>query len=209
MNALTAAVAAENHYVFRAFEWLHLDGTICRTPHNHRTRFMTLKQRIVALFKRAKTCAELHISRLKWTEEIDNLVVTAGLNLLLDSTLKTGASSPVWYVGLVDNASFSAYAAGDTMSSHAGWIEGVPYSNSTRVTWTPGSISGGSVSNSGSLAVFTINADLTLRGGFLTSNSTKSGSTGTLYGVGDFDYSRVVHSGDTLSAQITCTATAS
>jgi len=140
---------------------------------------------------------------LRWVEDFPNLVTTVGKNKLLDATFKTGLTTPAWYVGLVDNASFSAYAAADTMSSHAGWIEGVPYSDATRPALTPGTIAAGSVDNSASKATFNINATLTVRGAFLVDNSTKSGTTGTLYGVGDFAASRSVLSGDTLSVTVT------
>ena len=141
--------------------------------------------------------------RLKWVEDFENLVTTVGFNKVLDSAFKTGVTSPTWFVGLVDNASFSAYAAGDTMSSHSGWIEGVPYSNSTRVAFTPSTPASGSTDNSAAKAVFNINATLTIRGAFLVDNSTKSGTTGTLYGEGDFSVARSVISGDTLNVQVT------
>lgn len=144
---------------------------------------------------------------LRWAERFHNLVTTVGKNKLLDATFKTGLASPAWYVGLVDNASFSAYAAADTMASHAGWIEGVPYSDATRQALTPGTVAAGSVDNSASKAVFNINATLTVRGCFLVDNSTKSGSTGVLYGVGDFAASRAVLSGDTLSVTVTLSIT--
>lgn len=141
---------------------------------------------------------------LKWKDKFDNLVTTAGLNKLLDACLKTGLAAPAWYVGLVDNASFTAYSAADTAASHAGWIEGVPYSNATRPAFTPGVIAAGSVDNSASKAVFTINATLTVLGCFLTDLSTKSGATGVLYGVGTFSGgSRAVLSGDTLNVTVT------
>lgn len=139
---------------------------------------------------------------LLWVEEFDNLVTTAGLNKYLDATLKTGLASPAYYVGLVDSSAHS-YSAADTMSSHGGWTENTGYSNSTRVAWTPGSISGGSVSNSGSPAVFNINATVSLQGAFLTDGSAKSGTTGTLMGAGDFSAPRSLASGDTLTVTVT------
>lgn len=145
---------------------------------------------------------------LKWIEEFDNIVVTAGLNKLLDATLKTGLASPLWYVGLVNNAGWTAYAAGDIMSSHTGWAEGTPYSNATRPAFTPGTISAGSVDNSASKAVFNINATLTVRGCFMADENTKGGTTGTLYGEGDFTAARSVLSGDTLNVTVTATAAA-
>jgi hypothetical protein len=137
---------------------------------------------------------------LKWTDEFDNLVVTTGLNKLLDATLKTGLASPAWYVGLKGAGTVSA---ADTSASHSGWTEVTAYSESVRQTFTPGSISAGSVDNSASKAVFSINGTATVAGAFLIDNSTKSGTTGTLYGAGDFTSSRSVVSGDTLSVTVT------
>jgi hypothetical protein len=142
---------------------------------------------------------------LVWTEAFDNMVVTAGKNKLLDACFVTGLASPAWYVGLVDNASFVTYALTDTMASHAGWNEGVPYSNAARVALTPGSIASGSVDNSASPAVFTISASLTVRGAFLTDTATKSGTLGTLYGAGDFTIARSVLGGDILTAILALT----
>lgn len=143
---------------------------------------------------------------LKWDETFENLVVTAGRNKYLDATLKTGLTSPVWYVGL---KATGTVAAGDTMASHAGWAEVVPYSDGTRPAFTTGTISAGSVDNSASKAVFNINATSTVFGAFLVDNNTKSGTTGTLLGAGDFASSRAVLSGDTLNVTITCSITSS
>ncbi len=143
--------------------------------------------------------------KLKWVEDIENLVVTAGLNKLLDATFKTGLASPAWYVGLKGTGTV---AAGDTMGSHAGWAEIVPYSDANRPAFTPGTISGGSVDNSASKASFSINATSTVYGIFTTDDNTKSGTSGTLHGAGDFAASRAVISGDTLNVTVTLTATA-
>lgn len=140
---------------------------------------------------------------LKWTEDVHNLVTTAGKNDILTQYFKGSAYTAAWFVGLVDNAGFTAYAAGDTMASHTGWTEGVPYSNGTRVAWTGGSAAAGSIDNSGSVAAFSINATLTVRGAFLCSNSTKSGTTGVLYCEADFSAARSVLSGDTLNVTVT------
>jgi hypothetical protein len=61
------------------------------------------------------------------------------------------------------------------------------------------------MSNDASRAIFNINATATIRGAFLVNNSTKGGSTGTLYGEGDFAIARSVVSGDSLSIKITLT----
>lgn len=143
--------------------------------------------------------------KLKWIEEFDNLVVTAGLNKYLDATLKTGLAAPAWYVGLKDTGT---PAAGDTMASHASWATITPYSDATDPAFTPGTISAGSVNNSGSKAVFNINATDDVYGAFLKDDNTKGGTTGTLLGVGDFTAPRSVISGDTLNVTITCSIAA-
>jgi hypothetical protein len=139
---------------------------------------------------------------LKWKDGFKNIVVTAGLNILLDSTIKTGVSSPAWYVGLKGTGTM---VAADTMSSHGGWSEITPYSDSTRPAFTPGTIASGAVDNSASKAVFNCNATSTVFGCFLVNNSTKGGTTGTLYGGGDFSSSRAVVNGDTLNVTVTLT----
>lgn len=100
--------------------------------------------------------------------------------------------------------------AGDTMASHSPWTSVTNFSNSTRPAWTPGSISGGSVDNSGSPAVFNINADATdVFGFFMCDDNTKAGSTGTLLGMAIFGSpgSRRLNNGDTLSVTATINAT--
>lgn len=144
--------------------------------------------------------------KLKWLEEFDNLVVTAGRDKYLDATLKTGLTSPAWYVGLKDTGT---PVAADTMASHASWATITPYSNATDPAWTPGAVSGGSVDNSASKAVFNINATEDIYGAFMKDNSTKGGSTGTLLGAGDFGAARSVISGDTLNVTVTCSIAAS
>lgn len=140
---------------------------------------------------------------LKWVEDFENLVVNEGLDHILDIVLSGGVQITTWYVGLKNTG--TAVAA-DTMLSHASWTENVTYSEAVRQTWTDGGVSGQSVDNSASKAAFSINGTTTIFGAFLVSNSTKSGSTGVLYGVGDFASSRAVINGDTLSVTITCTA---
>jgi hypothetical protein len=142
---------------------------------------------------------------LAWEEHVHNLVFDAGINELLDKFFKGSSYTATWYVFLVDNASFSAYAAGDTMASHSGWLEGTPYSNANRPTLTLGTVASKSVDNSASKASFTINATLTVRGAGIANNNTKGGTTGIAYGAADFGASRAVISGDTLNVQVTLT----
>ena len=140
---------------------------------------------------------------IKWEETKNNLVVTEGLNHILSSTFDGGTQITAWYVGLKSSGSVSA---SDTMSSHAGWTEPVPYSQSVRQTLTLGTAASGSIDNTASKATFSINATATISGAFITSDSTKSGTSGLLYGVVDFSSARSVISGDTLEITVTLTA---
>jgi len=144
--------------------------------------------------------------KLKWTAESKNLVVNAGLAYMAGSALTSVTQITSWYLGLVTGpGSGTTYAAGDTMSSHAGWTEFVNYSNGTRVaaTFATATTANPSVAtNTASPAVFNINgAGGTVAGAFLTSGSAKSGTTGTLFSAADFGSpgDRTVVNGDTLS----------
>lgn len=141
--------------------------------------------------------------RVRWVDHIANLVTTAGKNDALDKYLAGSAYTAAWYLGLIDSGSYSAVAAGDTASSHAGWTESTAYSNSTRVAATFAAASSGSKATSAASA-FSINATATIKGCFLISNSTKGGSTGTLYSAGLFSGGdRAVANGDTLNVSYT------
>ena len=145
---------------------------------------------------------------LKWTAESKNLVVNAGLAYMAGTALTSVAQITSWYIGLYGAGASNTPAAGDTMSSHAGWTEVVPYSNATRVAATFATATTANpsvVTNSASPATFTINATATVGGAFLTSGSAKSGTTGTLFSAADFASpgDRSVVSGDILSVTYT------
>lgn len=142
--------------------------------------------------------------KVKWVEEFSNLITTEGLNHVLSIVLDGGTQITTWYLGLKNAGSA---AAGDTMSSHAGWTENQNYSEGVRQTCTLGTASAGSIDNVGNEAVFSIDTDSqTIAGVFLTSNNTKGGTTGTLYSVGDFASSKAADNGDTLTVTATFTA---
>jgi hypothetical protein len=145
---------------------------------------------------------------LKWEARCPNLVVNEGLQDMNAQYFKGSAYTAAWYIGLYGAAASNSPAAGDTMASHAGWTEIVPYSNATRPAATFGTATTANPSvqtNSASPASFTINATATVGGAFLTSNSTKSGTTGVLFSASDFTApgDRSVASGDTLNVTYT------
>ena len=145
---------------------------------------------------------------LKWEDEALNLVVNVGLQDMNAKYFTGSAYTAAWYIGLYGAAATNSPAAGDTMSSHAGWTEVVAYSQATRPACTfgtPTTANPSVATNSASPATFSINATTTVGGAFLTSNSTKSGTTGTLYSAADFSApgDRAVTNGDTLSVTYT------
>ena len=145
---------------------------------------------------------------LKWEDAAPNLVVNVGLQDMNAKYFTGSAYTAAWYIGLYGAGASNTPAAGDTMSSHAGWTEVVAYSQATRPACTfgvPTTANPSVATNSASPATFSINATTTVGGAFLTSNSTKSGTTGTLYSAADFSApgDRAVTNGDTLSVTYT------
>lgn len=146
---------------------------------------------------------------VKWVDYIEcNLVVNEGLDDVLDKYFLGSTYTAAHYIGLTDGTPI--VAAGDTMASHAGWVEVTTYDEATRGAPTWGAVSGQSLDNSGAPETFTISSnDTTIGGAFLTTNSTKGGSTGTLYGGEAFSAGdKVLDDGDTLSVTLTLTASA-
>ncbi|MFL5900883.1 MAG: hypothetical protein ACJ75S_06755 [Solirubrobacterales bacterium] len=138
-----------------------------------------------------------------WTDTIENLVTTAGKNDALDKYLAGSAYTAAWYLGLIDSTSYSAVAVGDTSASHSGWTENTGYTQGARPTTAWSAASAGSKALSSALT-FSINANATVKGCFLISNSTKGGTTGILYSAGLFTGGdKVVQNGDTLNVSYT------
>lgn len=141
---------------------------------------------------------------VRWAEDYSNMIVNEGLDDMLDKFFKGSSYTAAHYVGLTDGT--PTVAAIDTMSSHTGWAEVVAYSEGARQTFTPGTVASQSVDNSASKAVFSINGTATVGGGFLSTNSTKSGTSGTLIAAGAFTGgNKSVGSGDSLSITATFT----
>ena len=145
---------------------------------------------------------------LKWEDAAPNLVVNVGLQDMNAKYFTGSAYTAAWYLGVYGSGATNSPAAGDTMSSHAGWTEVSAYSQATRPACTfgtPTTANPSVATNSASPASFSINATTTVGGAFLTSNSTKSGTTGTLYSASDFTSpgDRSVVSGDTLNVTYT------
>lgn len=145
--------------------------------------------------------------RVKWVEDIDNIVVNEGLDDLLDKYLKGSTYTAAFYVGLIGAS--PTPAAGHTAAQIGGtngWSEITAYSEATREALTLGTVSSQSVDNSASKASFSINGTATVGGAFVITNNTKGGTTGVLYGAAAFSANRSVVNGDTINVTVTATA---
>lgn len=134
--------------------------------------------------------------------DFPNGIVNVGLNYLLDASFNGGTAISTWYIGLINNAGFTALNNADTMASHSGWVETADYTEGTRPEWTAGAASARAVTNSATVD-FAVNATVTIRGIFITSNNTKSGTTGTLWSTGNFLSNVNASNGDTLRVTYT------
>ena len=131
----------------------------------------------------------------KWRETVRNLVTTAGKTDIVDKYLKGSAYTAAWF-GIL--AGSGTKAVGDTLASHAGWTEITAYTGSRpAITW--GTTSAGS--NTSSTISYSMNGAYTVAG--IGISSVASGTSGTLYNVGDFAAARTGASGDTLNVTIT------
>lgn len=135
--------------------------------------------------------------------ETKNGIVDVGINSLLDVGFRNQTQIATWYAGIIDNASFSALAAADTMSSHAGWLEFTDYTEAVRQTWSMDAAASRAISNSTTPMTFSINDTGTIKGIFVTSVDTKSGTTGTLWATALFASNVAVSSGDILKVTYT------
>lgn len=148
--------------------------------------------------------------KLRWRDVARNIIPTVGLNDILNCYYGAGSQTTTWYLGMVDNAGFTAFAAGDTMSSHSGWTENTNTSLSARPTWTPSAASGASISN-GTAVTISMNpaTTCTIKGFFLTSNNTLGGTSGILSSEAALGSPQLCNSGDTLKVTMTNNATTS
>ncbi len=146
--------------------------------------------------------------KLKWQDTAQNLVTTVGKNELLDKALAGSAYTVTGpYLGLISSTSYSAVTAGDTMSSHGGWLESgsanAPTYSGNRKTAAWSGASAGSKALSASLS-FAITSTGTVKGCFMVFGSAATnavdGTVGILLSAGLFSGGdKSVANGDTLN----------
>lgn len=195
----------------------------CLGPVEHmRDQYVALRDRLQAkgfkafldrLLNGAKLLKEFTAIPLeqKWATECPNVVTTVGKNLALDTYLAGSAYTVVGpYMGLI-NTNASAAVVGDTMTSHAGWLEvggaNAPTYTAPRKTCAWSAAGSGSKALSSALS-FAITGSGTVGGCFLVFGSgalsTIDNTAGTLYSAGAFTGgSKTVANGDTLNVSYT------
>jgi hypothetical protein len=139
-------------------------------------------------------------------EVAPNGVTNEGKDKILDAYFRNQTQPTQWYLGFIDNAGFSALADTDTMSSHAGWAEATGYSEATRPAWTTTAAASQSITNP-TPATFNITGVATLKGIFVPSDNTKSGTTGDLWATALFAGNIPVDNGDIIKITYTVNAT--
>lgn len=150
---------------------------------------------------------------LKWEDSKHNLVVNTGLQDMNTQYFKGSSYTAALYMGLITGpGSGTAYAATDTLASHAGWTEFTNYTGSRKqvVFGTATNANPSVIASTASPAAFTISSSGgTVAGAFLC--TVASGTSGTLFSEADFQSpgDRVVVAGDTLNVVYTFSLTAS
>lgn len=152
------------------------------------------------------------MEEIKWTDTVQNLVTTVGANLALDTILAGSAYTAACFIGLIDTNA-SAAAIGDTMASHAGWLEvgatNAPAYTAPRKTPSWSAASAKSKASS-SISAFAFTSGGTVGGCFLVFGSgavsTIDSTAGVLYSAGAFTGgSKTVAASDSLTVTYTAT----
>jgi len=146
---------------------------------------------------------------LKWQElNRPNMIVTEGLNNLLDAYLNAATQITAWYVIPVETDTTAALTMTYAVPV---FTESQAYTEANRQAFDPAAASGGVMTNAASKAVFTINATKTMYGAALVGGggaaSTKADTAGggTLFCYSKFASGKSVESTDSLSISISVT----
>ena len=144
--------------------------------------------------------------KLKWTEDIHNIITNEGLDHILNVILHGTSAIATWYC--VMSETNTAPAAGLTYAVPS-FTELQAYDEATRPAYVEAAASGQSITNSANKAVFTINDTKTLYGAALVGGGTDGNTKGDTAGGGTllcyalFSSSRAVVNDDVVNLTYT------
>lgn len=130
-------------------------------------------------------------------EVVHNIMPLEGLNHTINAVLKGGTQITTWYVGIYEG-NYTPVPGDNASTFPTSSTECTAYAESVRQTLTLGSVAGGAVDNTASKAAFTMNAAKTVYGGFISSASAKSATSGTLLSAVRFSSPKVLTATDVL-----------
>lgn len=130
-------------------------------------------------------------------QRFENIIPDEGRDYILSAAFLSGSQYPTLYFGVFGN-DYTPLATDGMVSLLAAASEVVAYSEATRQAFVPDALSGGTIVNTGSPAIITMTSAVTVRGGFLTSNSIKGNSTGLLLSAEKTTSPQVIAAGNTL-----------
>lgn len=132
------------------------------------------------------------------SELVHNLMPVEGENFTLGVLFKGTAQVATWSAGIYEGN--YTPAAGDTAATFPGSAtESIAYAEAIRSALVFGAVAGGAIDNGATRATFTMNANKTIYGGFISSAAAKGAITGTLLSAVRFLSPKVLNAGDVLS----------
>lgn len=108
----------------------------------------------------------------------NNGTTEEGVTYLAARGFLGAAAYPLFYIGLINDAGFSALAATDRHVSHPGWAEWTALFGGTRVVWNPSPAAGALLDAPN--AVLSVTAAGLVRGAFLASTPTIGTASGQI-----------------------------
>lgn len=143
-----------------------------------------------------------------------NIVVTEGMNHILDVVLHGTTAVATWYFGLfsANVTPTSTWTAANFTANATEIVSGTEgYSEATRQAFVEAAASAGSINNTASKAAFTIATatTITVWGAGLLSSSAKGGTTGTLMSAAKFSAARTLYDTDVFNLGYTLSLTSS
>lgn len=134
---------------------------------------------------------------VKQREEMKNLVPMQGINNMIDTWLNQAAQVSTWYVGLY-RGNYTPNIS-DTMLTFPGAAtEATEYVDATRKTLTLGTTTNGQAISTVDSLNFEASANVTIYGGFVSSNSVKGSTVGVLASAVRFSSPKILETGAVL-----------